>query len=555
MSMTKRISSLIAIICAGGFAFGADNPGDEVVIVYNTRVPESREVADYYAKRRHVPTNQIFGFALSTDEEFSRNEFQEKLQKPLAKALEAQKLWHMSSHTGPATNNQPARAEWRVTTSKIRYAVLCYGVPIRIAEDPNYKEPGMETLRPEMRRNVAAVDSELALLPLIEQKLPLAGPLRNPLFASTNETAFHPTNGVLLVSRLDGPTALIARGLVDKAIEAETNGLWGRAYFDVRNTTEAGMKAGDDWIHGAAEIYRRLGFETVVDENAGTFPESFPMSQIAIYMGWYSENVSGPFTRPVVEFMPGAFAYHLHSFSAWTIRSTTSHWVGPLLAKGATITMGCVDEPYLGGTPDVAVFAARFTFQGFTFGEAACASQAVLSWQTTVIGDPLYRPFGKNPDQLQEDLLRRQSPWIEWSYLRLADLNQANGKPVSEIVTLLEELELTKKSAVLSEKLGDLCLGQGKPSSAVHAYLQALQSAPSQQQRVRITLAVGEQLAALDRNQEAYQAYQQLLDTFPDYVDKLGLCKKLLSLAQKLNKKSDADRFEAEIKHLSLANR
>jgi uncharacterized protein (TIGR03790 family) len=545
----------MAVICGGGFAFGAANPGDEVVIVYNTRVPESREVADYYARRRHVPANQIFGFALSTEEDFSRNEFQGKLQRPLAKALEAQKLWHMSSHAVPATNNQPTRVEWRVTTSKIRYAVLCYGVPIRIAEDPNYKEPASETLRPEMRRNVAAVDSELTLLPLIEQKLPLAGPLRNPLFGSTNEAAFHPTNGVLLVSRLDGPTALIARGLVDKALEAETNGLWGRAYFDVRNPAEPGMKVGDDWIRGAAEIYRRLGFETAVDENPGTFQESFPMSQIAIYMGWYSENVSGPFIRPTVEFMPGAFAYHLHSFSAWTIRSATSHWVGPLLAKGATATMGCVDEPYLGGTPEVAVFAARFTFQGFTFGEAACASQPVLSWQTTVIGDPLYRPFGKNPDQLHEDLLRRQSPWLEWSYLRLADLNQANGKPVSEIVTLLEELPLTKKSAVLSEKLGYLCLAQGKPSSAIHAYLQALRDAPSPQQRVRITLTVGEKLIAMDRGQEAYQAYQDLLETFPDYADKLGLCKKLLSLAQKLNRKSDADRFEAEIKHLSVANK
>jgi hypothetical protein len=31
---------------------------------------------------------------------------------------------------------------------------------------------------------------------------------------------------------------------------------------------------------------------------------------------------------------------------------------------------------------------------GYTFGEAAWAAQPVLSWQTTVIGDPLYRPFG-----------------------------------------------------------------------------------------------------------------------------------------------------------------
>src|SRR5689334_3507560 len=90
-----------------------------------------------------------------------------------------------------------------------------------------------------------------------------------------------------------------------------------------------------------------------------------------------SSRSATPTTRPAVEFVPGAFAYHLHSFSAASLRSTTRNWVGPLLAKGATITMGCVDEPYLSGTPDVAVFVSRLIFFGFTFGQAAYASQPV----------------------------------------------------------------------------------------------------------------------------------------------------------------------------------
>jgi hypothetical protein len=51
--------------------------------------------------------------------------------------------------------------------------------------------------------------------------------------------------------------------------------------------------------------------------------------------------------------------------------------------------MGCVYEPYLTGTPNVAAFLARWLADGFTFGEAAWDAQPVLSWQTTVIGDPL----------------------------------------------------------------------------------------------------------------------------------------------------------------------
>jgi uncharacterized protein (TIGR03790 family) len=155
-----------------------------------------------------------------------------------------------------------------------------------------------------MRRNEAAVDSELSLLPLINEKVPLNGPVRNPFYGLTNEAQLHPTSGILLVTRLDGPTPEVAHDLVDKAIQGETDGLWGRTYFDLRNITDPAYKPGDDWIRNASEICRRLGFETIVDENPGTFPASFPMSQIGIYVGWYDSDASGPFARPHVEFMP-----------------------------------------------------------------------------------------------------------------------------------------------------------------------------------------------------------------------------------------------------------
>lgn len=549
--MNRLLSVLVVAVSSAALTARAANPGDEVVVVYNTRVPESKAVADYYAARRLVPTDQIFGFALSTNEDMSRMEFRDALQKPLAQALKKRKLWQIGQTIIPATTNRPGRVEWKPVKSKIRYALLCYGVPLRIEKDPNFTELGMENLRPELRRDEAAVDSELALLPLIEEKLPLAGPMRNALYGVTNSAWLQPTNGILLVTRLDGPTPGIARGLVDKALQAEADGLWGRAYFDLRNITDPAYKPGDDWIRAASEICRRVGFETVVDENPGTFPAGFPMSQIAIYIGWYDGNACGPFAQPTVEFMPGAFAYHLHSFSAATLRSTTQYWVGPLLAKGATITMGCVAEPYLAGTPDVAVFTARLIFNGFTFGEAAYAAQQVLSWQTTVVGDPLYRPFGKSPDRLQRELAARDSKLADWSYLRLVDINQVAGKPLAELIAFLEQLEATKRSAVLSEKLADLYAAQGKPSSAVYTYLQALQLDPSPQQRIRLLLTLGEKFLAQDRTQDAYEDYQKLLHEFPDYPDKLAICRKLLSLAQKLDKKTDAENYQAEINRLS----
>ena len=522
-------------------------PGSEVVVIYNTRVPESKSVALYYAERRHVPSGQIFGFKLPAGENMTRHEFRDSLQKPLAAQLESKKLWHIVHQQVVGTNSDSRRMLPKVVRSSIRYAVLVYGVPLRILSDANLKEPQADSVRPELRRNEAAVDSELALLPSFEQNYPLTGALRNPLYGVTNLAWFYPSNGVLIVARLDGPSASIAKGLVDKAIVAEKQGIWGRTYFDLRKISDPTYKVGDDMFRNAAEVCRRLGFETVVDEEPGTFPGAFPMSQIAFYGGWYSEHVDGPFVQPKVEFMPGAFAYHLHSYSANSLRTTNQHWVGPLLAMGVTATMGTIDEPYLTTTPDIAVFTSRFLVSRFSFGEAAYASQPVLSWQTTVIGDPLFRCFRKPPEQLAEDLERAKNPLVEWCYLSVINSHQVNGRPMADVVNLLERAPGLTNSAILLEKLGDLYASIGKPASAIHSAEEALTRAPSPQQRVRLRLSLGERLLAHDENLEAYQNYQMFLNECPEYPDKQTIYRKLLSLAQKLNKTSDAERYQAEL--------
>ncbi len=393
-----KLRTIVFLICLPvvnvPFCKAGTDPGETVVVVYNRRMSESKKVAEYYALRRHVPNQQVFGFDLPVTEDITRRDYQELLLHPLVKALEEGGLLTFTREPSPAQDKTSSPMLYRVQSAKIRYAVLCYGVPVRIAGTTNLVEKGAEEFRPEMRRNEAAVDSELALLPTSKNTYLLAGAIPNPLFSTTNKMWLDPTNGVLMVTRLDGPSAAIARGLVDKAMDAETNGMWGRAYFDTRGLTNGIYKIGDDMIHAAARMCRRGGFETIEDDNPETFAVSFPMSQIAVYVGWYDGNVSGPFTRPKVEFMPGAFAYHLHSFSAESIRTPNQHWVGPLLDKGATLTMGCVYEPYLQYTPNIFTFCTGM-LQGFTYGEAACASQGVFSWQTTVIGDPLDSPSGK----------------------------------------------------------------------------------------------------------------------------------------------------------------
>ncbi len=533
---------LLSAVAATAPLQGADL-GASVVVIYNSKLAESKGVAEYYAQRRQVPASQVFGFELPATEAMTRAEFLEHLQRPLLKSLESNKLFSFSS-------GEPRR---RLVDATVRYAVLCYGVPTKILRDPNLVEPEAQKLPVEFRRNEAAVDSQLACLPLPEEHPVWAGALVNRHYLATNATFMHPTNGILLVARLDGPSAAIARGLVDKALEAETNGLWGRAYFDARGLTNTDYRLGDEWMRASAGITRRFGFETELDENPNTFPASFPMSQIAFYAGWYDGAVSGPFTRPAVEFMPGAFAYHLHSFSAQTLRSTSQNWVGPLLNKGATITLGCVDEPYLAGTPNIAAFLDRL-LRGFSFGEAAYAAQNWISWQTTVVGDPLYRPFSRRPDALHYELEGRQSSLLDWSHLRLVIARESLGASVEQSISYLEQISLTKRSPVLKEKLANLYWAKKKFSDAFGTYEDVLRLNPTPQQKTRVMLGLAEKRSSLGSDRVACELYEKFLQEFPDYPDLLSIYRTLLPLAQKLGKKEEAERCQREINRLTPAS-
>jgi uncharacterized protein (TIGR03790 family) len=540
--LAGTLSMMAAVLALRGA-----EPGESVVLIYNARLPDSKGVADHYAARRNVPAGQIIGLDLPTGETMSRTEYRQQLQEPLLKFLEQNRLLvYPPAMAGGEKDIKPIAA-------KIRYAVLCYGVPLRIAEDPSLADPGAEKLAEPMRRNGAAVDSELCTLPVKNPGIPLAGPQANPLYGKVRAPWLDPTNGLLLVARLDGPSAAIAGALVDKALEAESNGLWGRAYFDLRGLADGEYKKGDDWIRAAAEITRRFGFETVVDDKPATFSAGFPMSQIALYAGWYDWNASGPFARPKVEFMPGAFAYHLHSFSANTLRSTTKNWCGPLLAAGATATMGCIDEPYLDGSPNMEVFFGCWLPGGFTFGEAAYACQRVLSWQTTVIGDPLYRPFGKTPRAQQEALEQRHSKLIEWADLRRVDAGLLLGAAPREMVQYLQDPGVPQDSAVLAEKLAELYHQECQDELSIESLRRALKLDPTPQQKVRLTLTLADRLVTAGKEAEALALCDDFLKKCPDYPDAVALYSRMEALATKLHQTRKAEQYAREISKLTAS--
>src|SRR5688572_13318760 len=69
---TGPLALLLLTIGGASFDAVAASPGDEVIVVYNSRLPESKQVAEHYAARRQVPGHQVVGLELPVTETMTR---------------------------------------------------------------------------------------------------------------------------------------------------------------------------------------------------------------------------------------------------------------------------------------------------------------------------------------------------------------------------------------------------------------------------------------------------------------------------------------------------
>jgi uncharacterized protein (TIGR03790 family) len=196
------------------------------------------------------------------------------------------------------------------------------------------------------------------------------------------------------VWRLDGASAALSQGLVDKAIAAESSGLVGQACLDrnrgnIANVLDSGYGEGDWDLHQAASFSGEAAFAVTEDPNMAEFgtPPAPNCPNAALYSGWYSFNhYNDAFT-----WNTGAIGFHLDSASAIDPRGGTN-WSANAIIKGITVTSGSVSEPYLqgllrpGGT-------FRDLLQGANVGDAFLRNTQWLKWMILYLGDPLYRPF------------------------------------------------------------------------------------------------------------------------------------------------------------------
>lgn len=367
----------LAILVAAGSANAASPEANATVVIYNAADPSSVSLAKYYAKRREIADDHLIGINPPATEEISRAEYTTTIAGPLTAELSRRGFWTLSDN--------------RVSQSKIRFVALIKGMPLKIRSDGPNVIPRTDQPPEIGKRDEASVDSELAILGL--GPIPPAGVMPNPYyrrFTPVMEGSLDP--GLLLVCRLDAPTDISVRTMIDNAIAAERDGLWGWAYLDSRGITSGGYAEGDKWITNNAKEMREKGIPVLWDKAPETLPAGYPVTDAAIYYGWYTDSINGPFADPAFRFRTGAIAVHIHSFSAATLRSQTAGWSGPLLERGATATLGNVYEPYLTLTANLDVFQDRL-MSGFTFAESAYCSLRGLSWMNVSLGDPLYRPY------------------------------------------------------------------------------------------------------------------------------------------------------------------
>lgn len=532
--------------------------GNEVVVLYNANLPESRGVAEYYAERRGVPARHLIGLKIPDTEtnQIERAAFVKRMVQPLIRELEDRGLMHFQTHKVPASSNVVEHTAYTVDSARVRYLVMCYGLPYFVL--PDYSIDGIRDegapvgTPPALLKNCASTDAELVVLPSYGM-VPIAGALPNGAYGETNASRLHPTNGLWMVTRLDGPSPQIAKSLVDKAREAERDGLNGRAYFDLRGLKGGEYLMGDEWIGHGADLAARIGYETVVDREAATLGVGFPLSEVAIYAGWYATKVDGPFTLPTVEFMPGAIAYHLYSFSANAPRDPIKCWVGALLAKGATVTMGCVDEPFLGMTPNIGLFLERLALQKFTVGEASIACQTVLSWQTIVFGDPLYRPLAVHPLEQQQWYTLHPSPLVAWSLVRKVNLYLREGRDPDILQRYLMEQPEATNSPVLQEKIATMAASFYRFEEASDWGSRALKNGATPQQRGRLLRLV----ADWQRTQDpagALANLEQFSKEFPRHPDLPAIRRDQIALATTLGLDETVRKLKAELSRLEAAS-
>jgi uncharacterized protein (TIGR03790 family) len=471
----------LALVCLVFWpsAAGAQTP-DNVLVVANTNSRASVEIAEYYVKRRQVPTENLLAIKTSTADQVTRLEFDATIQGPIA-------AW-LQQHSAQ---------------DRILFIVLTKGVPLRIAGS------GGRT------GTISSVDSELTLLyrRLAGKRVDPSGSVPNPYYlgdaaASKAQRFSHARHDIYLVTRLDGFTVEDVKALVDRAL---VPAMTGRIVLDQR---EALSEKPNDWLAEAAKRLEAAGHsDRVVLEQTSQVVEN--AKGILGYYSWGSNDSSMRARHPAIEFVPGALASMFVSSDARTFDEPPADWrpggwesrqayfagspqslTGDLIRAGITGVAGYVAEPFLDSSvrPEI-LFPAYLG--GYSLAEAFYLALPALSWQSVVIGDPLCAPFSRSPipaAELTSPLDKETELPAYFSARRLA-ADDLKGRPGAKLIARSEAR-----------------LAKNDQTGAREALEEAVKVDPSSVQAWR---TLGALYDAVNDHTRAIAAYRMVIDSDP----------------------------------------
>jgi len=405
------ILSLVLGLTGAGFAL---EPG-EILVIANSDVTASVQIAQYYCAKRAVPAGNVFALPLGTSrsEIITRDDYEKQLAEPIRRKLSSLEF-----------------------AGKIRCLLTTYGVPIKVGKRGTLKDEKdklkqlkklaeqeknkikqleqnasvsnrQELAEQEKRinRKLAQLQSRIDLIIGKETGASVDSELSMVLFGDYELYQWQPNKlryrlpywdfKSLMVCRLDGPGFKIAQGLIDKAIAAEKMGLRGVAYIDSRGIADDKKPYSFGYFDQSLRdlaVFTRLRTKMVVkQERTGELFKPGTCPWTAIYCGWYSLKKY----IDAFDFVDGAIGYHIASLEAVDLRNpNSSQWCPAMLKDGVTATLGAVAEPYLHSFPEPKAFFLEL-FNGRCLVEAYYRTKPFNSWQMILIGDPLYRPFKK----------------------------------------------------------------------------------------------------------------------------------------------------------------
>jgi len=340
-----------------------------VMVVYNAAGDDSRKVAKYYMEKRDIPKANICKIDTEQDVMEDGKRFEPEIKNPIRACLE------------------------KLGRQQILYIVFAYQSPYTVRIDGHAE--AIDQLVADIWDEYAppwALGREIADQPYCG-KAESQGNVYEPFVPFAKYREQEGAKTIYSVWRVDGASAEMAKGLVDKALFAESHGLKGKACFDIRGPIESfvdnGYGAGEWDIYRASRMAKTAGYDVTLDDKPtefGTAPSPLRCDNAALYAGWYSLSYNDAFS-----WAPGAIGFHSDSASAVNPRSG-SNWVAGALRAGITVSSGAVSEPFLEGLvhPDQIFF---YLFQGANVGDAVLRGTRWLKWMIINLGDPLYKPF------------------------------------------------------------------------------------------------------------------------------------------------------------------